>query len=474
MRALVWFRSDLRVSDNTALHRAASVSTRGVIAVFVISPAQWKEHDWAACRVDLMLRTLRELSGALKATNIPLLIVRAERFSDVPAALLKVAKSHACDALYYNIEYEINESRRDDAVARAAAKSGLAVHALHDQTVFPPESIRTGQGTFYTVFTPFKKSWLKRADEAGPIKLLSKPRKQDGAGVEPDDVPEQVKGFESKIPADLWPAGESAAQKRLGQFVEMRAQAYAAARNTPAIDGTSTLSAYLAIGAISSRQCIAAAAESNSGQLGGDKNGPSTWISEVIWREFYRHILVGFPRVCMHQPFKAATRQIRWAENEAGCEAWCAGRTGFPIVDAGMRQLHATGWMHNRVRMITAMFLTKDLFIDWRRGERYFMQHLIDGDLANNNGGWQWSASTGTDAAPYFRIFNPTSQSKSNDAKGEYIRTWVPELKKLDAEEIHDPSPLRRESLGYPMPIVDHAASRERVMREFTRIGAGE
>ena len=467
MRSLVWFRADLRVGDNAALHRAASVSTRGVIGVFLIAAEQWEAHDWAACRVDFMMRCVRELSAQLAALNIPLLIARADRFDDAPAVITALAKTHACDAVHFNIEYEVNEARRDDAVQRALAKEGIAVHAHHDQVVFPPGSIRTGQGTYYTVFTPYKNAWLKRAAETEGVRVFAKPRKQDATGIASDPVPGTVKGFESKVDGSEWPAGEKPAIKRLNAFVETKIASYAADRDAPAASGTSGLSAYLAVGAISPRQCIAAAAESNRGKLDGARNGATTWISEIIWREFYRHILVGYPRVCMHRPFKIETDRLRWNEDDAAYAAWCDGLTGFPIVDAGMRQVRRTGWMHNRVRMIVAMFLTKDLFLDWRRGERFFMQHLIDGDLANNNGGWQWSASTGTDAAPYFRIFNPASQSKANDPRGVYIREHVPELASVSDKEIHDPSPLTRERVGYPMPIVDHGAARDHVIAAF-------
>ncbi len=470
MRSIVWFRADLRVHDNAALHRAASVSPRGVIGVFLISPAAWREHDWAPCRVDLMMRCLRDLSTSLLALNIPLLILRADGFGAAPKALVSLAQRHACDAIHCNIEYEINESRRDDAVARAAAKAGIAFHRHHDQVVFPPDSIRTGQGTFYTVFTPFKKSWIKRVEETGGVAALrafALPSKQDPTGIAPDPVPDRVIGFDSAISAALWPAGEAHAHRLLSTFVESKLRRYADDRDAPAVTGTSSISAYLALGVVSSRQCIIAAAAANRGVLDGPKNGPATWISEVIWREFYRHILVGFPRVCMHRPFKLETERLRWNDDPAAFSAWCQARTGVPIVDAAMRQLLTTGWMHNRARMITAMFLTKDLFIDWRRGERFFMQHLVDGDLASNNGGWQWSASTGTDAAPYFRIFNPISQSKANDPRGAFIRHYLPELAPLSDSDIHDPPPLARARLDYPMPIVDHAAARDRVITAF-------
>ena len=209
--------------------------------------------------------------------------------------------------------------------------------------------------------------------------------------------------------------------------------------------------------------------------MNGGAPGPATWISELIWREFYRHVLVGFPRVGMNRAFKPATERLPWRADEGRFRAWCEGRTGYPIVDAGMRQLAQTGWMHNRLRMIVAMFLSKDLFIDWRRGERHFMRHLVDGDLASNNGGWQWSASTGTDAAPNFRVFNPFAQSRKFDPDGEFIRRWVPELGGADARVLHDPALLaceRRAGLAYVEPVCDHSVARQHVIAAFRTLQA--
>lgn len=207
--------------------------------------------------------------------------------------------------------------------------------------------------------------------------------------------------------------------------------------------------------------------EANRGRAGSGRKGVTTWIGELIWREFYRHILIGFPQVCMNRPFRVETDRLPWRYDEGQFEAWCAGRTGVPVVDAGMRQLAQTGWMHNRLRMITAMFLTKDLFIDWRLGERHFMRHLVDGDFANNNGGWQWSASTGTDAAPYFRIFNPFNQSRRYDPTGDYIRRFVPELEGVSADDIHEPHKSKSLATDYPRPIVDHDAVRRGTIKAF-------
>jgi len=502
MRTLVWFRSDLRLHDNTALHHAARQSTRGVVALFILSPAEWKAHDYAPIRIDFWLKSLAELSAALASRNIPLVISTAATPADVPGLVLDAAKRHNCDALAFNKEYELNESNRDAATLALFQSEGIPAHANTDQSLLEPGTLRTGEGRWYTVFTPFKKAafahLLKHHGSAAIQPLLPAPKKQEPTGIASDPIPSAIAGFEhtpapldaeqrswlSNLHGGLEP-GESAAAKRLAWFATDRLRAYKAGRDTPSLDATSLLSPALAIGTISPRQCLAAALDVNrelfprldhsaipgSSLLDAGSDGVATWISELLWREFYIHILVGFPRVCMHRAFKPATERLRWKDNAAHFAAWCEGHTGVPLVDAGMRQLRAIGWMHNRVRMVTAMFLAKNLFIDWRKGERFFMCNLVDGFLASNNGGWQWSASTGTDAAPYFRIMNPASQSATCDPTGDYIRRWVPELRSLSGKDIHDPwelTPLLRAKLDYPVePIVDLKKSRAAAIEAF-------
>lgn len=467
-RHLVWFRNDLRITDNTALHAAANPAPdAGVLGVFVISPGEWTAHDVAPVRVDFILRTLRVLSHDLAQRNIPLLIALAPSPRDVPGVLSGIARRHGVSALFFNREYEVNEARRDQRVCEALAKLGVIGRAFDDQVILAPGSVRTQDDRAYTVFTPFRKRWIAALAERGGVRVLPAPRPQTPTGIAPSEIPAHVDGFVSTIDPSLWPAGEHEAAKRLRGFAGAALERYKSDRDHPAIDGTSVLSPYLACGAISPRQCLKAAIEANNGGLDSGGPGPVQWISELVWREFYTHIVHAFPRVCMHRAFKPEADRIRWRDAPRDFEAWCRGETGVPIVDAAMRQLNATGWMHNRLRMITAMYLTKDLFIDWRWGERYFMRSLVDGYLASNNGGWQWSASTGTDAAPYFRIFNPVSQSRTYDARGEFIRRFVPELGGLDDDAIHDPPPLARARLGYPAAIADHAAARDRVLRAF-------
>ncbi|MBS0191337.1 MAG: FAD-binding domain-containing protein [Phycisphaerales bacterium] len=481
-RALVWFRSDLRVRDNRALWEAcASAGGRsgaGVVALFVISPGEWRAHDVAPVRIELILRSLRVLRKDLAKLNIPLLIAHRAKPEDVPGVVIDLATEHRCEAVHFNKEYEVNEQRRDAATISRGRERGMRVTGHTDQTCIEPGELRTGEGRFFTVYTPFKKAFYKRWESVGGIAPLGTPAAQAETGVKASDVPETIPGFVSKVDPALWPGGEDEALARLQKFAARSILPYKERRDFPGDPGTSRLSPYLAAGSLSHRQCIAAAIEANlaaNPKLRGNpieagSEGPVCWMSEVLWREFYVHVMAGFPRVCMNRAFQTKTERIVWDESPERLAAWKAGRTGVPIVDAGMRQLLREGWMHNRVRMITAMYFTKDYFLDWRLGEKWFMQNLVDGFLASNNGGWQWSASTGTDAAPYFRIFNTYSQSEKFDAAGDYIREYVPELRDVEGPAIHDPSQLPgllRSRLDYPEPLVDRVKARTRAIEAF-------
>lgn len=473
MPALVWLRRDLRLRDHSALLAARRASNDGVVAIFLLSPAQWREHDEAPAKVAFWLDNLRGLSEALAEKNIPLRIARADRFDDAPRVLRSLAREIGADSLWMHHEYEVNERRRDEAVTEALGEDGIEVHTLHDRCVLEPASIRTGQGDFYSVYTPYRKAWTQAFHEDDPA-VGGRPRRQDSLGIDSDRVPDEVEGYAgATYRDDLWPAGERAAERRLERFLERHVDDYDDRRDQPAVEGTSGLSPYLAAGVISPRHCFARAREANHGRVDGGRKGLQVWMQELIWREFYTHVLVGAPWVSMHRAYQSYTEQVEWRDDREGLRAWKEGRTGVPIVDAAMRQLAETGWMHNRLRMITAQFLSKNLLVDWREGERHFMRHLVDGDLASNNGGWQWSASTGTDAAPYFRVFNPVRQSERFDPDGEFLRRHLPELEDLDTKALHDPSrltPLERAGLGYPEPIVDLKRSRQRAIDAFQAV----
>jgi len=471
MRPLVWFRADLRVHDNPALYHASQAADRGVIAVFNLCPKQWREHDWGSMKVNFVLRNLAALAEALSERNIPLRVVRTATFADTPAALLRFAKRYQCDALYFNKEYEVNELRRDQAVTELFERNGRGVASFADQTIIEPGHVLKPDGKYYTVFTPFKRRWYEALDRNGGPAVLPTPKKQPELATDPEVVPANLADFGKKDRPDLWKGGEKHARECLRRFLEQRIADYGQTRDIPARNATSRLSPYLTSGVISPRYCLQQALEARRSVRPSRRESVMTWINELVWREFYRHILVASPRVSMGKPYLPAGERIKWRNSEDQFQAWCEGRTGVPIVDAGMRQLAQTGWMHNRVRMIVAMFLSKDLLIDWRWGERYFMRNLVDGDLASNNGGWQWSSSTGTDAAPYFRIFNPYTQSRRFDHDGQYIRRFVPELAKIKGSTIHEPGvDATMAHVDYPPPIVDHAAARKRALQSYARL----
>lgn len=473
MATLMWFREDLRLDDNTALYHAMQVAEGGLIAVYIISPQEWRAHDMAACRVDFILRNLKILSADLAALHVPLLIREAETAKDVAKILIEIAETYKVVSLYFNQQYEIDEARRDQKVEAMFQKRGCKVFSYTDQVILAPGEVLTAAGNYYTVFTPFKKAWLKQANQQ-KLTLWPALQPQKPLGIKSDAVPKEVAGFNSVLPDDLWPAGEQFAQQRLQQFLKEKIQLYAKQRDFPAAAGTSALSPYLSAGVVSVRQCLHAVLAMDKTALSNGEDSVQVWVNELIWREFYKHIIYGFPRICMGQAFRLPTERLQWSNNHEHFRAWQEGMTGYPLVDAAMRQLKHAGWMHNRLRMLVAMFLVKDLWIDWRWGERYFMQHLIDGDFAANNGGWQWSASTGTDAVPYFRIFNPTSQSQKFDPEGVFIRRYCPELAHLDNKAIHAPydrlSPAEAKTLDYPKPIVDHAKARADAIAAFQKI----
>lgn len=468
MLQLIWFRTDLRVQDNSAL--AAAMGNGPTVALYLISPGQWLEHDDAPSKVDFWLRNLKTLAAELAALNVPLLVRHADHWSAAPQVISELCQQLQISSVQVNEEYAVHETRRDQAVADALDKLGINFNSHLDQIFFKPGSVLTKSGTYFQVYSQFRKVCYQRLHTALPV-VLATPTAQAPLAIAGDAVPEHVAGFATPSDAlrQLWPAGEAQARRRLDDFAAQHIDSYQTARDLPAQPGTSQLSAYLAAGVISPRQCLHAALAANQGEFDSGNNGVVTWINELLWREFYKHILVGYPRVSMRRAFRPETEALAWRDAPLELKAWQQGRTGFPIIDAAMRQMLATGWMHNRLRMIVAMFLTKNLLIDWREGERFFMRHLIDGELAANNGGWQWSSSTGTDSAPYFRIFNPLSQSQKFDPDGRFIRQWLPELVGLNKSNIHNPAGMGGlfGVADYPSPIVDLSKSRTRALAAF-------
>lgn len=450
---LMWFKNDLRVYDNPAFFTAMSQGP--TIAVFCLTENQWKKHGISAAKRALILRQLISLNNELEALHVPLLIVNANDFEGIPNELERLAKIHPIKRIFFNQEYEVNERACAQKVIRHFKDLGISVNAYHDASMIEPGLIRTQQGEPYKVFSAFKRAFVQLFS-VHARSILNRPEAQSPIRIASDlsNLPEDRNEFSTQ-----WPAGEEEAHERLNYFLDEHIKHYKDKRDFPDLQATSQLSPYLAIGVLSSTQCMHAALSLNKWSLTEGNPGIATWISELIWREFYKHLIVDFPEVCRFKPFKPETDRLPWKKDPVLFNAWKEGKTGYPIVDAAMRQLKQTAWMHNRLRMVVAMFLTKHLFIDWRMGEAYFMEMLVDGDLAANNGGWQWCASTGVDAAPYFRIFNPIRQSEKFDETGAFIRQYVPELRSLDNKSIHMPSAQQARALGYPLPIVEHAFS---------------
>lgn len=481
MSTACWFRCDLRTHDNPALAAACQAGAR--YALYVISAEQWARHDDAPAKLLFWRESLKSMVPQLTRIGLTLELLVVPTWDHLAQQLVQFCREHEIKALHCNREQGVYERRRDREAYSALKACGVDMVGHDGQTLFVPGSLKTGAGDFYRVFTPFSRAALTRLAHSSWMPLPSPDLIPDAdrlvasVASKLDEIDQSWPaldmdgGFVSRL-LERWPASETVALQRLENFVADRIVNYHSQRDFPAEPGTSALSPYLAAGLLSPRQCLHAAVQANGGELLSGLPGIRSWINELLWREFYRHLIFGFPKLSMHKPLREQTEAVQWRDAPDDFTAWCAGRTGIPIVDAAMNQLRETGWMHNRLRMIVAMFLTKNLLIDWRLGESYFMQHLVDGDLAANNGGWQWSASTGADSAPYFRVFNPVSQSQKFDPDGRFLRRWLPELSSLDNRSIHDPSQQQRARLGYPEPIVDLKSSRLRAIAAFESLGS--
>jgi deoxyribodipyrimidine photo-lyase len=478
-RAIVWLRRDLRLADNVALFEAAR-SSHATCVAFIVDPLLLASDRMGAPLVAVFFSALGQLRDDLRTRGSDLALL----YGDPLAELRGFARRVEADALFFNDDYEPDAVARDDAVARTFERDGIAVGRCLDHVYFGADDVVSASGAPYKVFTPYRRAWLERraADPRQPLpsesalrgKLL--PYAQIGE-TGPVPLPEAF-GFAGSPAYPL--LSERTATERLRAFLAAggAVERYKTDRDLPAIDGTSRLSPHLRAGTIGIRTCVEAAFERRAAENSPACTSIDAWIGELIWRDFYQVILKKFPAVA-NGPFLASGETIRWRDDPVGFEAWARGATGYPIVDAAMRQLNETGWMHNRLRMIVASFLSKHLLIDWRRGERYFEQRLIDADQAQNNGGWQWAASTGTDAVPYFRIFNPTLQGRRFDPHGAFIRRMVPELAAVPDAFVHEPStmpPLVQREVGvtigetYPAPIVDHRSARLRALQAYAPV----
>jgi deoxyribodipyrimidine photo-lyase len=472
-----WFRRDLRVAGNAALRWNRERHGGRVVGLFCFDSKFLGRPDFSANRFAFFMATLQSLREELQSIGSDLLVLDCQPDE---------AFTHLCDvappnAVSFNRDYEPFARARDERVSTLLEKKlKVEVRTERDHLVFEPEEVVKDDGTFYKVYTPYSKQWLKHFATAAGVSRIAEQRAglkymesrlkggaapalfsltwNDLLGKDvkkfPDACAEFVEKNAAAVTVPLPEAGSLAAYKALKEF-EPKLNAYGEARDFPAVAGTSKLSIYFKNGSLTTAQVMA---------YMGLKSGK--YLSELIWREFYYSILWHCPRV-EKEAFLEKYKDLPWENDKMLFKAWKEGRTGYPIVDAGMRELATTGWMHNRVRMIVASFLTKDLLIDWRWGERYFMEQLLDGDLAPNNGGWQWASSTGCDPQPYFRIFNPELQSERFDGDGAYIRAFVPELAAVSAKEIHNPDDATRRRCGYPEPVVEHAARKVAALAMF-------
>ncbi|MCP5285885.1 MAG: deoxyribodipyrimidine photo-lyase [Burkholderiaceae bacterium] len=478
-RALVWLRRDLRADDHAALYHALRAA-RQVWCVFVFDRAILDPLPRADRRVEFIRDSLVGVDAELRALaashgvdGAGLIVRHGQAVEEIVA----LAQALHVQAVYANHDDEPDALARDAAARGALAEAGVVLHTSKDHVVFERDEVLTQAGGAFSVFTPYKNAWLKKL---APFYLKAYPVARHAGALaalpagEPGVPTLEALRFERTNLHQLkLPSGPAGAQELLDDFLG-RIDHYHEARDFPAIKGPSYLSTHLRFGTVSIRQL---AREAHQRMLAGER-GAEVWLSELVWRDFYHQVLHHHPHVVGHS-FKPEYDRIRWAHGKTADEhfaAWCAGRTGYPLVDAAMAQINQTGYMHNRLRMVVASFLTKDLGIDWRRGEAYFALHLNDFDLAANNGGWQWAASSGCDAQPYFRIFNPVSQSQKFDPDGRFIRRYLPQLAQLPDKLIHAPWLARpvdlaaaavRLGVDYPEPIVDHAEARAQTLQRY-------
>ncbi|MEI8015583.1 MAG: deoxyribodipyrimidine photo-lyase [Nitrospira sp.] len=470
MRGIVWLRRDLRLSDQPALTAACEACSE-VIPLFVFDEPLLQSHVFGSACVNFMLGCLQELATSLAGRGIPLQWRRGEPEEEV----VQAARECKADVVYWNRDYEPAAIDRDRKIQQALMTHGVAVHTFKDHVVYEAEEIRGSTGASLQRYNAYRARWWTKWRTATPRLLLSPARlRGQGTGSSASMIAlpaAEDLGYQT-VPLSIKP-GEKEAQRRLRWFLDGPIHTYAEGRNLPAIDGTSKLSPQFRFGTLSVRTAVHMALGTLATGSLPSRRDVLTWVDELIWREFFQQILSAFPLVASG-PFRSKDGlprpRLAGAERNRFYAAWCEGQTGYPLVDAGMRQLNQTGWMHNRVRMVVASFLIKDLRIDWQSGERYFMQRLIDADLAANNGNWQWASSTGTDSMPGYRIFNPMLQSRKFDPDGTYIRQYVPELAAVPSDRIHAPHLMTHEEqalaecrigIDYPSPIVDHRQARE-------------
>jgi deoxyribodipyrimidine photo-lyase len=471
--ALMWFRRDLRVADNAALYHA--LKTAGEVhCAFVFDTAILRELPRRDRRVEFIRDSVAQLDGALRALGGGMVAVHGDAAEEIP----RLAARLGVQAVFANHDDEPAALQRDRLVRERLAAGGIALHTFKDHVLFERDEILTQAGKPYSVFTPYSRAWLAKLDgfflQPYPTERYADRLAPLPAGGVP--TLEDLGFTATNLPGTGVVPGAPGAARQMQAFRERLAR-YDQLRDLPAAHATSGLSVHLRFGTVSIRALAAIAHADGS-------PGAATWLKELCWRDFYHQVLANFPQVGRGESFKPAYDRIAWAEGpeaDARFAAWCEGRTGYPLVDAAMLQLNATGFMHNRLRMVTASFLCKHLGLDWRRGERCFALKLDDYDLAANNGGWQWASSSGCDAQPYFRIFNPISQGERFDPEGAFVRQWLPQLAGLPRSVLHAPwtaRPVDLQAAGivlgkdYPLPIVDHTQARAETLRRYAVVKA--
>ncbi|QIE02014.1 deoxyribodipyrimidine photo-lyase [Buchnera aphidicola (Uroleucon sonchi)] len=467
---LMWFRNDLRVHDNIALYEACKSNEDQVLSLFIATPDQWNNHNMSDQKRSFIYCHLESLKRELFQLNIILHYYESTDFLNSVKYLIYFCQYHKINNLFYNYEYAINERKRDCLAKKKLSQKGFIVKGFHDQLLVSNNIIKNKNNNTYKIFSYFKKKIIKTLYQNKQINLLIPSQRIVKKNIFFHSLPS--KNLIINFNKNIFPIGETKAIDRLKNFCAYQVNQYALKKQLSFIDNTSMLSPYLSSGIISSRHCLSMLQQMQNKESFGNILH-SAWFNQILWREFYYHLLIGYPKISKSQALIQWEKKIDWIDNIKYFNAWKEGNTGFPIVDAGMRQLNELGWMHNRLRMITASFLVKNLLIDWRQGEKYFMSHLIDGDVALNSGGWQWSASIGCDFVPYTRFFNPLRQSKLFDISGDFIKKFIPELKQVPSQYIHEPhkwSKITRSKLDYPDPIVDYNISRKKFLLMFQKI----
>jgi deoxyribodipyrimidine photo-lyase len=455
---IIWYQRDLRIADHLGLASASQLCD-AVLPVYILS--KWNQHhNWTGSkRQQFLCDCLASLSAGLRELG-GRLIIRSGSALDAIRTLIIESRA---EILFLQKALDPHGRKVEADITTMCAAMGVKVHSFQDVCLLDPDEVLTAENKPYRVYTPFSKNWLAR-EKSKPVPTIASLRTPPDIASE--DLPTLATwglSFENRLQIA---AGENASQHRFEIALQERIRQYHDFRDIPAVTGTSRISQDLRFGLISLRSIAVRLSDAMKNASPAEKTGIHTFLKELAWRDFYFAILSHFPEV-LHEEFAPQWRGLPWDEPDEKLLAWQSGTTGFPIVDAGMRELLATGFMHNRVRMITSMFFTKDLHYDWRIGESWFMQHLLDGEIASNNGGWQWSAGTGADAAPYFRIQNPWTQTARYDPDGIYIKRWIPELAKVDARSFYSPPSNRPLAPDYPLPILNHDTERLRCLEIF-------